>query len=64
LIIGGNPAKVIGKLSSDRDLKYREEIFSPADDYQRRMAYFRHIENGQNSFANWVRSKLWPTKNM
>lgn len=64
LIIGGNPAKIIGKLSSDRALNYREEIFSPADDYQRRMTYFRHIENGQNSFGNWVRSKLWPTKNM
>lgn len=64
LIIGGNPAKVIGKLSPKRALKYRADIFSPPDDYQRRMAYFRHIENGSNSFVGWLRSRLWPNKNM
>ncbi len=64
LIIGGNPAKIIGELSPHRALTYREEIFSPADDYRRRMAYFRHIENGSNSLATWVISKIWPTKKM
>lgn len=64
LIIAGCPAYVIGTLDPSQTLVMRQEIFQSADDYRQRMTYFKQVENGSNSFWGWVKSKIWPNRNM
>lgn len=63
VVVAGNPAKIVKKLDTGDGFVSRESLFSGDDpfwEYSNRLERFAY---STNSFRNWLRTMIWPTKN-
>ncbi len=61
-VVAGNPAKVVKELDKQRAFKKREELFAGSESYDEFLDRYDEFMLASNTFGDWLRSLLMPTR--
>jgi acetyltransferase-like isoleucine patch superfamily enzyme len=64
VIAAGNPARVIKPLDPERPLVTRDSLFTREESYAEWIERFERYVLATNTFANWLRSRVAPTREL
>jgi len=61
-IVAGNPARPVKELDPTHAFKRRQELFEYPEGYAVFLERYDRFMLQENSFATWLRSRVWPTR--
>jgi acetyltransferase-like isoleucine patch superfamily enzyme len=64
VVAAGNPAKVVKKLDPKTGYRKREELFTGDIPYDEYIESFERYILSHNRFRDWLRSRIWPTREL
>lgn len=62
VIVAGNPARIVKELDASRSFKKREDLFSGTESYDEYLARYDEYMLDENTFSEWLRSRILPTR--
>jgi acetyltransferase-like isoleucine patch superfamily enzyme len=62
VIVAGNPARIVKELDTSRPFKKREDLFSGTESYDEYLARYDEYMLDENTFTEWLRSRILPTR--
>jgi acetyltransferase-like isoleucine patch superfamily enzyme len=62
VVVAGNPARVVKELDASGPFKKREDLFRGSEDYDEFLARYDQYMLDSNTFYDWLRSRLLPTR--
>ena len=62
VVVAGNPARVVKELDATRAFRKREDLFRGSENYDEFLARYDEFMLEPNTFGEWLRSLLLPTR--
>lgn len=63
-IVAGNPARPVKELDPTQAIKRRQDLFEQSEDYAAFLERYDRFMLAGNSLSTWLRSRLWPSRDL
>ena len=63
-VVAGNPAKPVKELDPEKGFRRRQDLFEGEENYASFMERYDRFMLQGNSFARWLRSRIWPGRDL